>query len=119
MFQVDQVYFLLDCGWDERFDMAYIEAVKRRIPHINAVLLTYADVPHIGALPFLVRKCGLTCPIYATVPVHKMGQMFLYDWVNGHTSVEEFNLFNLDDIDAAFERVQQVKYSQAVRSQYF
>lgn len=43
-----------------------------------------------------------------------MGQMFLYDWVNSHTSVEDFNLFNLDDIDAAFERVQQVKYSQTV-----
>ena len=22
---------------------------------------------------------GLSCPIYATVPVYKMGQMFLYD----------------------------------------
>lgn len=43
-----------------------------------------------------------------------MGQMFLYDWANGHSSVEDFTLFNLDDIDAAFERVQQVKYSQTV-----
>ncbi|VDK80265.1 unnamed protein product, partial [Onchocerca ochengi] len=114
LLQVDQVYFLLDCGWDERFDMAYIEAVKRRVPLINAVLLSYADIPHLGALPYLVRKCGLNCPIYATVPVYKMGQMFLYDWVNSHTSVEDFNLFNLDDIDAAFERVQQVKYSQMI-----
>uniref|UniRef100_A0A0R3RWQ9 Cleavage and polyadenylation specificity factor subunit 2 n=1 Tax=Elaeophora elaphi TaxID=1147741 RepID=A0A0R3RWQ9_9BILA len=114
LLQVDQVYFLLDCGWDERFDMAYIEAVKRRVPLINAVLLSYADIPHLGALPYLVRKCGLNCPIYATVPVYKMGQMFLYDWVNSHTSVEDFNLFNLDDIDAAFERVQQVKYSQTI-----
>ncbi|KAM3727853.1 putative cleavage and polyadenylation specificity factor subunit [Dirofilaria immitis] len=114
LLQVDQVYFLLDCGWDERFDMAYMEAVKRRVPLINAVLLSYADIPHLGALPYLVRKCGLNCPIYATVPVYKMGQMFLYDWVNSHTSVEDFNLFNLDDIDAAFERVQQVKYSQTI-----
>lgn len=114
LLQVDQVHFLLDCGWDERFDMTYIEAVKRRVPQINAVLLSYADIPHIGALPYLVRKCGLNCPIYATVPVHKMGQMFLYDWANGHSSVEDFTLFNLDDIDAAFERVQQVKYSQTI-----
>ncbi|VDM96391.1 unnamed protein product [Thelazia callipaeda] len=120
LLQVDQVYFLLDCGWDERFDMAYIEAVKRRVPLINAVLLSYADISHVGALPYLVRKCGLNCPVYATnevfrqVPVYKMGQMFLYDWVNGHTSVEDFDLFNLDDVDAAFERVQQVKYSQTI-----
>uniref|UniRef100_A0A915AJI3 Cleavage and polyadenylation specificity factor subunit 2 n=2 Tax=Parascaris univalens TaxID=6257 RepID=A0A915AJI3_PARUN len=114
LLQVDQVFFLLDCGWDERFDMAYIEAVKRRVPQINAVLLSYADILHLGALPYLVRKCGMNCPIYATVPVYKMGQMFLYDWVNGHTSVEDFTLFNLDDIDGAFERVQQVKYSQTI-----
>lgn len=67
LIQVDQVFFLLDCGWDERFDMAYIEAVKRRVPQINAVLLSYADILHLGALPYLVRKCGMNCPIYATV----------------------------------------------------
>lgn len=49
--------------------MAYIEAVKRRVPLINAVLLSYADIPHLGALPYLVRKCGLNCLIYATVRV--------------------------------------------------
>ena len=33
----------------------------------------------VGALPVAVGKLGLSCPIYATVPVYKMGQMFLYD----------------------------------------
>lgn len=33
----------------------------------------------MGALPYLVGKCGLHCPIYATIPVYKMGQMFMYD----------------------------------------
>jgi len=28
--------------------------------------------------------------------------------------VEDFNLFNLDDVDAAFEKVIQVKYNQIV-----
>ena len=43
-----------------------------------------------------------------------MGQLFLYDWLSGHNSVEDFSLFNFDDIDSAFEKVQQVKYSQTV-----
>jgi cleavage and polyadenylation specificity factor subunit 2 len=103
----------LDCGWDGHFDLAYIDAIKIRIPQINAVLISYGDVPHIGALPYLI-KCGLNCPIYATVPVYKMGQLFLYDWLNGHINVEDFTLFNFDDIDSAFEKVQQVKYSQTV-----
>uniref|UniRef100_A0A915NLU6 Cleavage and polyadenylation specificity factor subunit 2 n=2 Tax=Meloidogyne TaxID=189290 RepID=A0A915NLU6_9BILA len=113
LLQVDQVYILLDCGWDEHFDLAYIESIKMRIPQINALLISYGDVPHIGAFPYLV-KCGLNCPIYATVPVYKMGQLFLYDWLNGHSNVKPFNLFSFDDIDHAFEKVQQVKYSQTI-----
>lgn len=51
----------------------------RHIPSIDAVLLSYPDVLHLGALPYIVGKCGLSCPIYATIPVYKMGQMFMYD----------------------------------------
>ena len=53
--------------------------VSRHMNQIDAVLLTYPDNVHLGALPHLVGKCGLSCPIYATVPVYKMGQMFMYD----------------------------------------
>lgn len=130
------MYFLLDCGLDDRFDAGYMEALRLRAPQINAVLLTYPDIAHIGALPFLVGKCGLNCPVYATVsflfarayekplcglqvPVYKMGQLFLYDWLSGHNNVEDFSLFNFDDVDAAFEKVQQVKYSQTVRRKIF
>ncbi|PAV88691.1 hypothetical protein WR25_20133 isoform C [Diploscapter pachys] len=43
-----------------------------------------------------------------------MGQMFMYDWVNGHTSVEDFDKFSMDDVDLAFKRVQSVKYNQTI-----
>ncbi len=51
----------------------------RHLPQIDAVLLSYPDPQHLGALPYLVGKCGLACRIYATIPVYKMGQMFMYD----------------------------------------
>lgn len=75
--QVDETFILLDCGWDETFDLAYIEAVKARVPQINAVLLSYADISHIGALPYLVSKCGLNAPVYATVSLFKL-LIFVY-----------------------------------------
>ena len=53
--------------------------VFRLVNQIDAVLLTFPDLYHLGALPYLVGKCGLHCPIYATIPVYKMGQMFMYD----------------------------------------
>ena len=51
----------------------------RHVHQIDAVLITFPDIYHMGALPYLVGKCGLHCPIYATIPVYKMGQMFMYD----------------------------------------
>ncbi|CAD5234858.1 unnamed protein product [Bursaphelenchus xylophilus] len=114
LLQVDQVYILLDCGWNEHFDMNFINALKPRISQINAVLVTYADINHIGALPFLVTKCGLKCPIYATLPVLKMGKLFLYDWLTSHENAEDFDLFNYDDVDTVFDRIQYVKYGQII-----
>ncbi|CAD6195418.1 unnamed protein product [Caenorhabditis auriculariae] len=114
LLQVDGDHILLDCGWDERFDPTYLEQLRPIVPKLSAVLLSHPDVLHLGALPYLVAKCGLTAPVYATVPVFKMGQMFLYDLVNSHLDVEEFEHFSLDDVDAAFEKVEQVKYNQTV-----
>ena len=53
--------------------------LSRQMPQIDAVLLSYPDPLHLGALPYLVGKSGMNCRIYATIPVYKMGQMFMYD----------------------------------------
>jgi len=89
--------------------------VFRHVHQIDAVLLSYPDVYHLGALPYLVGKLGLKCPVYATIPVYKMGQMFLYDLYQSRHNSEEFDLFTLDDIDAAFDQIVQLKYSQTVQ----
>jgi len=68
----------------------------------------------LGSLPYLVGKCGLNCPIYATVPVYKMGQMFMYDLHQSRHNYEDFTLFSLDDVDAAFDKIIQLKYNQSV-----
>ena len=76
------------------------------------MLISYPDLQHLGALPYLVGKCGLNCPIYATVPIFKMGQLFMYDIYSSRANCEDFDLFTLDDIDLAFDKVKQLKYSQ-------
>ncbi|XP_033106073.1 cleavage and polyadenylation specificity factor subunit 2-like [Anneissia japonica] len=114
MLQVDEFRFLLDCGWDEHFSSQHMQNVQKHIGQIDAVLLTYPDNNHLGLLPYLVGKCGLACPIYATIPVYKMGQMFMYDLYQSRHNTEEFDLFTLDDVDAAFDKVIQVKYSQSI-----
>lgn len=86
----------------------------RHIHLIDAVLISYPDVSHLGALPYLVGKLGLNCPIYATIPVYKMGQMFMYDLYQSHYNMEDFDLFTLDDVDAAFDKIIQLKYNQSI-----
>lgn len=114
LLQVDEFRFLLDCGWDEDFNMHFIKDLKRYVHQIDAVLLSYPDHLHLGALPYMVGKCELTCPIYATVPVYKMGQMFMYDLYQSRHNAEDFDIFTLDDVDAAFDKIIQLKYSQTV-----
>jgi len=114
LLEVDGFNFLLDCGWDETFDMVFINNLKKVVGKIDAVLLSYPDCPHLGALPYAVGKLGLSCPIYATVPVYKMGQMFLYDVYQARHNIEEFDLFTLDEVDASFEKITQLKYNQSI-----
>jgi cleavage and polyadenylation specificity factor subunit 2 len=88
--------------------------IYRYLKTIDAVLISYPDIAHLGALPYAVGKMGLSCPIYATIPVYKMGQMFLYDAYQSRHANEDFNVFNLDDVDTAFDKFVQLKYSQNV-----
>ncbi|KAL8565141.1 cleavage and polyadenylation specificity factor subunit 2 [Nucella lapillus] len=114
MLQVDEFRFLLDCGWDEDFNMHFIKELKRYVHQIDAVLLSYPDHLHLGALPYMVGKCELSCPIFATVPVYKMGQMFMYDLYQSRHNAEDFDIFTLDDVDCAFDKIIQLKYSQTI-----
>jgi cleavage and polyadenylation specificity factor subunit 2 len=68
----------------------------------------------MGALPTLVGRHGLSCPIYTTVPVQKMGQMFMYDYYLSRHNEEEFREFDLDDVDLVFDSITQLKYNQSV-----
>jgi cleavage and polyadenylation specificity factor subunit 2 len=38
--------------------------------------------------------------------------MFMYDAYQSRANCEDFTLFDLDDVDACFERFKQLKYSQ-------
>lgn len=97
------------------FGNKYIISLHFRHVHtIDAILLSYPDPAHLGALPYLVGKLGLNCPIYATIPVYKMGQLFMYDLFMSHYNMYDFELFSLDDIDTAFDKIIQLKYNQSV-----
>lgn len=110
---LDGYNLLLDCGWDENFNEDMLLPLKEVIPDIDAVLISHPSIKHIGALPYAVGKLGLSAPIYCTLPVYRMGQMFMYDAYQALSSYN-FTSFDLDDVDAAFDEANMIylKYSQ-------
>lgn len=79
---------------------------------VDAVLLSYPDTLHLGALPYAMKQFGLSAPVYATEPVYRLGLLTMYDHYLSRKQVSEFDLFTLDDIDAAFQNVNRLTYSQ-------
>ena len=116
LLEVDQFTFLLDCGWDaaQPDASAVIRELKRHVHRIDAVLLSHPDPLYLGSLPQAVVRLGLSCPIYATVPVYKMGQMFLYDLFQARHAQEDFSHFTLDEVDRTFRGMTKLKYNQTV-----
>ncbi|GAM28904.1 hypothetical protein SAMD00019534_120800, partial [Acytostelium subglobosum LB1] len=114
LLEIDDFVILLDCGWNHSLDISLLEPLKKVAHRINAILLSYPDVEHIGALPYAVRELGLTGMIYGTTPVFKMGQMFLYDLYESRMAQEEFDKFDLDDVDMCFDkkRFKELSFSQ-------
>ena len=72
---------------------------------------------HLGALPYLAAQKALTAPVFATLPVARMGQMVMYDQQLAHHAASDFTLFNMDTVDAAFKQICELKYHQIHRLQ--
>ena len=111
----DDLSILLDCGWDDMFRESDVSALAEVAETVTHVLISHPDLLHLGALPYAKKRFGLDAPIYATLPVHKMGQMYLYDQYLSRHEVGEFSLFSLDDVDAVFASFKTLQYSQTVQ----
>uniref|UniRef100_K3WHC0 Cleavage and polyadenylation specificity factor subunit 2 n=1 Tax=Globisporangium ultimum (strain ATCC 200006 / CBS 805.95 / DAOM BR144) TaxID=431595 RepID=K3WHC0_GLOUD len=113
LLEIDDVCILLDCGWTDQYDTELLKPLQRVIDRIDLVLISHLDLAHMGALPYAIGKLGLKAPIYGTLPVHRMGQIALYDAYQAKTKSDgDFALFTLDDVDAVFENFKQLKYSE-------
>lgn len=109
---IDGFNFLIDCGWNDHFDTALLQPLFKVASTIDAVLLSHPDTLHLGALPYAMKQLGLSAPVYATEPVYRLGLLTMYDHYLSRKQVSEFDLFTLDDVDSAFQKVTRLTYSQ-------
>ena len=128
LLEFDGVNILLDCGSSEKFDPAHLEPLRAIAPTVHLVLISHASLEHVGAIPYAVAHLGLNAPIYSTLPVKRMGEMYLYDaliarnWGPGAkevrmachaNNIDPFpQLMTADDVDVAFEQFRTLNFRQ-------
>jgi cleavage and polyadenylation specificity factor subunit 2 len=119
---------LLDCGCSIKNSNVLLSKIKNKLSFIgksiDAVILSHADLQHLGALPVVLGPHGIGNPqIVCTLPVHKFGQLVLYDYCSNKEmegmmdikKVESNNqTYGYDDIDDVFLHPTVVKFSQII-----
>ncbi|GAA5956213.1 hypothetical protein JCM21900_006839 [Sporobolomyces salmonicolor] len=105
---VDSAKILLDCGVYDRSPestlpssstttspqpsneqiAAYLSSLRALAPQLNLVLLSHPLLSSLGLLPWLRARCGLRCPVYATLPTREMGRYAVEEWVDARSSAE-------------------------------
>ncbi|KAM1339461.1 hypothetical protein ACFX1X_038783 [Malus domestica] len=48
--------FLIDCGWNNHFDPSLLQPLSRVASTVDAILLSYLDTLHLGALPYTIKQ---------------------------------------------------------------
>ncbi|KAF9303143.1 cleavage and polyadenylation specificity factor subunit 2 [Mortierella antarctica] len=112
LLEIDEAKIMLDCGWNDAFDVDDLRQLKRVAKDVDACLLSHATLHHLGALAYAKSYLGLRAQTYATFPVMDMGRLSLYDIWQSKRSTEDFKTFNLEDIDQAFEAITCLRYHQ-------
>lgn len=117
LLEVGGARLLLDSGWEngacDPSDVIQLANELVTAGGVDAVLLSHPDFHHVGALPIVLGRQGMSnVPVICTSPVSKFSQMLLYEFVLNQKMEARAPSFDLDDIDLAFSHVTNVKYNQ-------
>lgn len=115
LLEIDQCKILLDCGCLYDFDMSHMESLRKLAKSINIVIISHADIKHLGSLPYLFDNLGCSCPILVTVPVHHFGMFVLNDAVESYRNTfgkELDSEYKFANIEKLFDQMIMLRYSQ-------
>ena len=129
--RVGSIRILLDCGWDERLDVAdYASLPPSLFSDLDAVLLSHYSLSHVGALPYLLfRSWGRKLRflqdyqgprLFATEAVRRLAELSIaslhedLDKVKTVSVSDDSYSMSIEDIVSAFSLVEAVQYNETV-----
>lgn len=108
LLEMDDTNILLDCGSSFDFSINCVEQLASI--HIDAILLSHADMMHMGSLPMISKSHP--CPVFATLPVQTLGQIALQDALTSIQHCQPTIVTNMHDIDSVCDKITSLRYSQ-------
>jgi len=123
LLKIGGLHILLDCGWNDKFDVNALEPLKKVCSKIDLVLISFPDLEHMGALPYAIKHFGLCSGgesgkqvrICLTKAAADLGVLCLYDVYISKSTSGEFPYFDLDDIDILRDNFLEVNFEQPVK----
>lgn len=121
LLEINSVKILLDCGWDEKFDLSTIQTLSDHASSINAILLSHSDMEHCGALLYLYSSWNCNADIYLSTPGEICLRAFLEDiteyrstenLVNRESSDDLGQLFSPDNLKQIYSHLRPMSFGQ-------
>ena len=115
LLKVGGITLLLDCGVDETYSLYHLNVIARALTEhqVDYLLLSYAAISQVGALPYLQAQGKLeNVKIMSTSPTSKMASLTMYEYFIQRKELSDFHLFTLFDVEKAFEKVELVSFNE-------
>jgi len=105
---------LLNCGWTEGLDAKLLNPLLPHLADLDLVLLTHADMKHMGAIPYILSKFEVACPVLCTEPVNRIGELACVACVEDREKYQAPSEdFDLDDVLRTFmSRLTPLKFHE-------
>lgn len=105
---------LLNCGWTESFDPKLLSPLIPHLPDLDLILLTHADLKHLGAIPYILSKHNVKCPVVCTEPVKRIGELACVACLEDREKYRQaVDCFDVDDVLRVFlSRLTPLKYHE-------
>eukprot|EP00924_Labyrinthula_sp_SR-Ha-C_P009472 snap_masked-scaffold_2-processed-gene-24.19-mRNA-1 protein AED:1.00 eAED:1.00 QI:0/0/0/0/1/1/2/0/175 len=113
---------LLDCGWAEDFNLEQLKPLLSTFSttNVDLILITFPDMAHIGALPYLYKYLRQHFPnkrlpkILLSKAAAALCILNFYEVYLDKATNSNFSLFDLDDVDYLKQYFIEVNFAQPV-----
>ncbi|CAK0856727.1 unnamed protein product, partial [Prorocentrum cordatum] len=108
------VTILLDCGWTEALDPKLLAPLIPHLGELDLILLSQADFKHLGAIPYLLTKYNITCPVVCTEATCRLGELACVGCLEDRAKYREpVGELEVDDVLRVFtSRISPVVYRE-------